>query len=59
MKVLKDIDILGHLYSFENNGSSTHKTYQGACLSFLLYAFCTTVIIVFGLEVWERKLYFN
>lgn len=50
-----EIDVLGEEVTLEINKNSSYKTYFGAFLSFLCFAFGLTVTILIGREIYERK----
>ncbi len=55
VRFLKRIDFLGSNYGFENDSSIQYKSVQGAIFSLIVIIAVLVVVLLFGREIYERK----
>ena len=54
--ILKKLDIFGRELTFEEHNVQSFKTFLGAIMSILVFIAIVVMGIMFGKEVYERKL---
>lgn len=52
---IKNVDIFGKIFSFEENGNKLYTTFIGGVLTILLYLVTIVLGIIFGLELYYKE----
>lgn len=55
-KHFQKLDFISRNFSFEHNGSTIYKTYQGAFFSLVTFLSAFIIAFMFGREIYQRKL---
>lgn len=55
MRYFRKLDLFGHDYNFESEGSSKFSTIEGALFSLIAITTITVISFIFGQELYKRK----